>query len=75
MELSQTGRDLKRGNYRHFKGDIVEVLDVALDSEDPAKEVVVYKHGENVWVRPLEMFLESVDRDGYSGPRFTYIET
>jgi hypothetical protein len=73
MELSKQARDFRLGNYKHFKGDIVEVLYVALDSEDPSKELVIYKHGDNVWVRPVEMFLERVDRDEYSGPRFTYI--
>jgi len=62
------------GAYKHFKGDLVEVLHVALDSEDPQKKWVVYTHNENVWVRPLEMFLEHVEREGYSGPRFVPLQ-
>jgi len=27
-----------------------------------------------VFVRPLKMFLEHVERDDYSGPRFKFIE-
>ena len=68
------GEELKFGTYKHFKGDLVEVLHVALDSEDPTRRLVVYTHGEHVWVRPLEMFLEHIERDGYSGPCFTFID-
>ena len=38
--------------------------------------MVVYRalYGERgVWVRPAAMWSEQVDRDGYRGPRFTYI--
>jgi hypothetical protein len=58
------------GRYRHFKGHEYEALFVARDSETQ-EEVVVYKNdaGE-VWVRPLSMWNEHVERDGYSGPRF-----
>ena len=33
-----------------------------------------FKGGEyGLWVRPAAMWNEHVERDGYSGPRFTYI--
>ena len=38
--------------------------------------MVVYRplYGEGgLWVRPLEMFLETVERDGQTYPRFSYI--
>lgn len=38
--------------------------------------MVVYQalYGEQgLWVRPAEMWNEHVEREGYSGPRFTYI--
>lgn len=48
--------------YRHFKGTIHEVLNIALDSETQER-MVVYDHKEDgeVWVRPEKMFLESID--------------
>lgn len=67
---------LKPGRYRHFKGKEYEVLGVAKHSET-LEDVVVYRalYGEGgLWVRPLSMWAEEVERDGYSGPRFTYIE-
>lgn len=68
---------VKLGKYKHFKGGIVTVIGVAKNSEDYNQEFVVYTHPyeghEQMWVRPIEMFLETVDKDGYKGPRFEYI--
>ena len=53
--------------YRHFKGDYYLVEDVARHSED-GEEYVVYRklYGDgSLWVRPLAMFLEPVDREKY----------
>lgn len=66
---------LKPGRYRHFKGSEYEVLGVAKHSET-LEPMVVYRalYGEGgLWVRPLSMWSEEVDRDGYKGPRFVYI--
>ena len=66
---------MKLGKYRHFKGMEYEVLAVAKHSET-LEEMVVYKalYGEGeVWVRPLSMWDETVERDGKTYKRFTYI--
>lgn len=75
-ELSQAAREFVLGTYRHFKGQIVEALYLARDSEDESKAWVVYRHNDNgvVWVRPLEMFMENVEKPNYNGPRFTLVE-
>ena len=60
------------GVYRHFKGKRYELLCVATHSET-LEPMVVYRalYGEGgVWVRPLSMWEEHVEKDGYSGPRF-----
>jgi hypothetical protein len=63
------------GVYRHFKGGVYEALHLARDSEDHDKQMVVYKNEKGeVWVRPLEMWEEHVERDGYSGLRFTRVK-
>ena len=65
---------LKPGVYRHFKGNLYELLYVATHSET-LEEMVVYRalYGEGgVWVRPLSMWTEHVERDGYSSPRFLW---
>lgn len=67
--------ELKPGRYRHFKGNEYRLIAVAKHSET-LEPMVVYQalYGEQgLWVRPAWMWNEQVDRDGYSGPRFTYI--
>ncbi len=67
--------ELKPGRYRHFKGNEYELLGVARHSET-LEPMVVYRalYGElGLWVRPASMWSEQVERDGYCGPRFTYI--
>lgn len=66
---------LKPGKYRHYKGRDYEVIGVARHSETQ-EELVVYRplYGEGgLWVRPLAMFLESVEQDGKTLPRFRYL--
>lgn len=67
--------DIKPGKYRHFKGNSYEVIGIAHHTET-MEEMVVYRalYGEHgLWVRPAVMWTETVDRDGYHGPRFQYI--
>ena len=66
---------IKPGRYRHFKGREYEVIGVAKHSET-LEEMVVYRqlYGEHgLWVRPASMWEETVERDGKSYKRFTYI--
>ena len=68
--------EIKKGKYRHFKGNEYEVLFVGKHSET-LEEYVVYRalYGEReVWVRPATMWNETLTRDGKSFLRFTYIE-
>ena len=67
--------EIKPGKYRHFKGNYYEVIGIAHHSET-IEEMVVYRalYGEHsLWVRPAAMWTETVDRDGYQGPRFQYV--
>lgn len=66
---------IEPGTYRHFKGAEYEVIGVARHSETE-EEHVVYRalYGQRgLWVRPLAMWTEEVDRDGYRGPRFARV--
>lgn len=66
---------IEPGLYQHYKGNIYEVIGIARHSET-LEELVVYKatyqkEGENLWVRPLAMFIESIEKDGRAIKRFT----
>ena len=64
------------GYYRHFKGNVYEVIAIAKHSETE-EEMVVYKSqdgDQGFWVRPLSMWCEMVERDGMSMPRFEKVD-
>lgn len=65
-----------RGIYRHYKGNLYQVLHTAQHSETE-ELLVVYRclYGAyGVWVRPLAMFTETVEVDGKEVPRFELIK-
>ena len=67
---------LQPGRYRHYKGKLYEVIDVARHSETE-ELLVVYRclYGDfSLWVRPMKMFLEMVVVDGTKVQRFTLYE-
>ena len=67
--------EIRKGRYRHFKGNMYEVIGIAKHSES-LEEMVVYRalYGEgNLWVRPASMWDETVERDGKTFKRFEYI--
>jgi hypothetical protein len=66
---------LQPGLYRHYKGGEYEVISVARHSET-GEQLVVYRclyDDGSWWVRPLEMFAESVEVDGNIVPRFSFV--
>ena len=65
---------MKKGIYRHYKGNEYELIDVALHSET-LEEMVVYRalYGDkNLWVRPAHMWEEEVEVDGKKVKRFEW---
>lgn len=54
-----------KGVYKHFKGDLYIVEDIAVNSETE-EDMVVYRalYGDNkLWVRPLKLFCEEVNKN------------
>lgn len=67
--------EIRPGRYRHFKGNEYRVLTLARHSETE-EWMVVYQalYGDqDIWVRPASMWNETVERDGKTFLRFTYI--
>lgn len=63
------------GRYRHYKGREYVVLGVARHSETE-EELVVYRqdYGDrSLWVRPKELFVETVEVDGQQVARFAWV--
>ncbi|MBI4094678.1 MAG: DUF1653 domain-containing protein [Candidatus Liptonbacteria bacterium] len=74
-DWSEKARKLQAGIYEHFRGNRYELIGVARHSET-LEEMVVYRAlygAHELWVRPLSMFLEEVERNGERVPRFRYV--
>ncbi|MBQ9432301.1 MAG: DUF1653 domain-containing protein [Kiritimatiellae bacterium] len=70
-QLKMVGRE-----FRHFKGNHYRLEGFAKDSET-LEELVVYRalYGDGgLWVRPAEMFFETIERDGQTIKRFELVE-
>ncbi len=54
---------IKKGIYRHFKGGLYELIDIARHSETEEK-MIIYRSLENniIWVRPLKMWEEEIKK-------------
>lgn len=67
---------MKPGKYRHFKGNYYQLLYTAKHSET-LQDMVVYKalYSEGgIWVRPAEMWSDTVIHEGKEVRRFTLAE-
>lgn len=67
--------NFRQGRYRHFKGMEYELLFTARHSETEELMVVYRKlYGDHsLWVRPASMWNETIERNGKTVKRFTYI--
>ena len=68
--------ELKPGIYKHFKGNLYELIGIAKHSETQ-EPMVVYRalYGDGgLWVRPASMWNEQVHREDYHGPRFIFVD-
>jgi len=65
------------GLYRHYKGNDYFVFQVATHSET-RESLVFYRclYGDySWWVRPLDMFMETVELAGETIPRFLFVRS
>ena len=76
MTYEEAKENIRPGRYRHFKGGEYEVLGIARHSEDESP-MVVYRplyNDSGLWVRPADMWNETVIRDGKTYTRFVRVD-
>lgn len=63
------------GLYKHYKGKIYKVINIATHTETEEKFVVYhdYLNKNSLWIRPLKMFNETITMEGNIKPRFEKI--
>ena len=67
---------MQYGLYQHYKGDMYQLIGIARHSET-LEQLAVYQalYGDfGLWIRPLAMFQETVEYEGKTVPRFTFIK-
>ncbi len=76
MKYEEAIQTIPLGKYRHFKGNEYEVIGIAKHSENE-EAMVVYRalYGDGIlWIRPADMWNETIKRDGKTFLRFTKID-
>ena len=67
MENNRNLNELKGRTFKHFKGDLYLLIDIAKHTES-AVQLVIYKALYDeclMYARPIDMFLEKVDKIKY----------
>ncbi len=79
MSGSLDSRTIKPGKYRHFKGNDYQVSGTVYHSETE-ELMVLYQalygdkaNQQRLWVRPYDLFTESIERNGKRVLRFERI--
>ncbi|PCI55095.1 MAG: hypothetical protein COB45_06930 [Gammaproteobacteria bacterium] len=67
---------IRLGKYQHFKGSYYQVLHLARHSETEETFVVYhpFDNKNDIWIRPLTMFNETITREGKALQRFQFID-
>lgn len=73
--------ELPKGIYRHFAGKLYELIESEAFHSESLEDVVIYRAmysdsqwgRHRIWVRPKDMFTETVTHKGTEMPRFRYI--
>lgn len=75
IEKGSMSSEVQPGQYyRHYKGNVYEVLGIGIHTETE-ESLVIYRprEGGQTWVRPLKLFFEEVEWEGRRQPRFVEV--
>ncbi len=70
-------KTIEKGIYKHYKGNLYEVIDTVIHSETLETLVLykpLYKEKPELWVRPYLMFLENVILNEKQVRRFVKVD-
>lgn len=76
--MSKDDAKLELGEYEHYKGRRYEVIGVGRHTETEEMVVIyrpLYESDTPYWVRPYEMFIDTVNVEGATLPRFKRIRS
>ena len=63
--------------WQHFKGDVMEIVNIAKHSEN-LEEMIIYNHRGELWARPISSFLSDEDvsarSDNVTGQKYRFME-
>ena len=66
---------LPGSSWKHFIGSTIEVIGTAKNSET-LEDMIIYKHNEELWVRPISSFLDDEDiserKDNVIGQKYRF---
>ena len=62
---------IKGALYKHFKGNVYKVIEIAKHSET-GELMVIYERDGIVWARPYEIFISKVDKVKYPDVKQEY---
>ena len=66
------------GRYMHYKGNVYVVVNVGFHTEDEERVVIYHLekdvYGDQLWVRPYDMFFEKIRVNGNLVERFKRLE-
>lgn len=67
--------NIPNGIYKHFKGHVYKVIGIAKHSETLEEQVIYVSISDDsdIWVRPANMFIDMVERDGNRFQRFEFL--
>ncbi len=62
--------------WQHFKGDVMEIIEIAKHSES-LEQMIIYRHRGEVWARPISSFLSNEDvsmrKDNVTGQKYRFM--
>ncbi len=60
--------------YRHYKGNLYQILcEARLESEPDTLMIIYQAQSGEIWARPKQAFFETVLHEGQTVPRFSPI--